>query len=278
MDAYERTLFNCRLGTQNPNGLKQYFFPLANGYWRAYNSPEDSFWCCTGTGAEEFAKFTDTIYSHSQNDILVNQFIASTLDWKEESFGLRQETAFPAEQQTTLVITAAPAHAKTIYLRIPGWISAGGKVEINGREIEAFAEPSSYLALRKVWRAGDRILLTLPMQLAVEPLPGAAQTQAVLYGPLVLAADLGPGPKEGPAKIIHGRGTVPEGAPPPSPNPQVHAASSTDASARPDWVEVESPSELRFRTVGLSENLRVQPMYRITDQRYAVYWDAVSKS
>ena len=65
MDAYERQLWNCRLGTQNPQGLKQYFFPLAAGYWRYYNSAEESFWCCTGTGAEEFAKFNDTIYFHS---------------------------------------------------------------------------------------------------------------------------------------------------------------------------------------------------------------------
>ena len=64
MDAYERALLNCRLGTQNAQGLKQYFFPLAAGYWRAYHSAEDSFWCCTGTGVEEFAKFTDTIYFH----------------------------------------------------------------------------------------------------------------------------------------------------------------------------------------------------------------------
>lgn len=83
MDAYERSMFNCRLGTQNAQGLKQYFFPLAAGYWRAYHSPEDSFWCCTGTGVEEFAKFTDTIYFHRGGDVYVNQFIASTLDWKE---------------------------------------------------------------------------------------------------------------------------------------------------------------------------------------------------
>ena len=87
MDAYERAMFNCRLGTQNAQGLKQYFFPLAAGYWRAYHSAEDSFWCCTGTGVEEFAKFTDTIYFHRGGDVYVNQFIASTLDWKEE--GLR---------------------------------------------------------------------------------------------------------------------------------------------------------------------------------------------
>ena len=73
MDAYERALFNCRLGTQNADGLKQYFFPLAAGYWRAYNSPEESFWCCTGTGAEEFAKFADTVYFRRGSDVYVNQ-------------------------------------------------------------------------------------------------------------------------------------------------------------------------------------------------------------
>ena len=62
MDAYERALFNCRLGTQNAQGLKQYFFPLAAGYWRAYSSPEESFWCCTGTGIENHAKYGDSIY------------------------------------------------------------------------------------------------------------------------------------------------------------------------------------------------------------------------
>jgi hypothetical protein len=278
MDAYERTLFNCRLGTQNAEGLKQYFFPLGSGYWRIYNSPEDSFWCCTGTGAEEFAKFTDTIYSRGRDGVFVNQFLASTLDWKEEGFGLRQETAFPAEQQTTLVITAAPLRAKTIYLRIPGWIADGGKVEVNGREMETFAEPGSYLAVRRVWRAGDKIRLMLPMQLTTEALPGAAQTSAALYGPLVLAADLGAGPKDGPTKILHGRGTTPEGVGPASANPQVHPDASSLRSGRPDWIEVESPSALRFRTIGLRENLDVHPMYRIADQRYAVYWDAVLKS
>ena len=112
MDAYERALFNCRLGTQNAQGLKQYFFPLAAGYWRAYNSPEESFWCCTGTGAEEFAKFADTIYFHRGSDIYVNQFIASTLDWKDEGLVLEQVTQFPHEQGTTLKIKSVAPGAR----------------------------------------------------------------------------------------------------------------------------------------------------------------------
>src|SRR3569833_2539975 len=91
MDAYERAMWNSRIGTQNQEGLKQYFFPLAAGYWRYYGSAENSFWCCTGTGAEEFAKFNDTIYFHDADSVWVNQFIASELDWKDKGFGLRQD-------------------------------------------------------------------------------------------------------------------------------------------------------------------------------------------
>jgi uncharacterized protein len=120
MDAYERALFNCRLGTQNSDGLKQYFFPLATGYWRAFNSPEESFWCCTGTGAEEFAKFADTIYFRRGGELFVNQFIASTLDWKDEGFVVEQVTQFPREQGTSLKIKSSRPAARTIHVRIPG--------------------------------------------------------------------------------------------------------------------------------------------------------------
>ncbi len=147
MDAYERALFNCRLGTQNADGLKQYFFPLAAGYWRAYNSPEESFWCCTGTGAEEFAKFADTIFFRRGGDLYVNQFIASTLDWKEEGLVVEQVTQFPQEQGTSLKIKSSRPAARTIHVRIPGWTTSDAAVEINGRPLEAVADSGAYLAI-----------------------------------------------------------------------------------------------------------------------------------
>jgi len=195
MDAYERALFNCRLGTQNAQGLKQYFFPLAAGYWRAYNSPEESFWCCTGTGVEEFAKLADTIYFHRGAEIYVNQFIASTLEWKEEGIKFQQTTKFPEEQGTTLKISCAKPQARTIHVRIPGWTS-GAELKINGRSLESVADPGSFLAIRRIWQDGDTLSLGLPMELRQEPLAGDNSVTALLYGPLVLAANLGPGPTD----------------------------------------------------------------------------------
>ena len=268
MDAYERSLFNCRLGTQNANGLKQYFFPLAAGYWRAYNSPEESFWCCTGTGAEEFAKLTDTIFFRRGSDVYVNQFIASTLDWKEEGLLIDQVTQFPREQGTTLKIKTSRPIARTVHVRIPSWTTDAAQVKINGRASEAVADSGSYLAIRRVWQDGDTINITLPMELRQEALPGDDSVTAVLYGPLVLAADLGPGPADGPSKVIHSGATAPDNLPSPDPLPKTFA----DPGIGPDqWVQTESKAELRFKVAGEGAKYELMPMYQIRDQRYAVY-------
>lgn len=274
MDAYERSLLNCRLGTQNPEGLKEYFFPLAAGYWRAYGSADESFWCCTGTGAEEFAKLTDTIYFRRDGDVFVNQFIASTLDWKDEKFGIEQKTNFPAEQGTTLKISTPNPQMRAIHMRIPGWTTDAAQVKINGHALEAMAEPGSYLTIKRTWQDGDIITLSLPMELRQETLLGDDNTIAALYGPMVLATDMGAGPTEGPQKVIHGRGTEPEGKPKPNALPKVHIANRESGTSAADWVQVSSASDLRFKAAGANGEIALLPLYQITEQKYAVYFDA----
>jgi DUF1680 family protein len=269
MDAYERALFNCRLGTQNAEGLKQYFFPLAAGYWRAYNSPEESFWCCTGTGVEEFAKFADTIYFHRGSDLFVNQFIASTLDWKEEGLGIEQVTQFPREQGTTLKLKLSRPAARTIHVRIPRWTTEDAQIKVNGRALEAMADPGSYLAIRRVWQDGDTISIDLPMELRQERLPGDDSISAALYGPLVLAADLGAGPPNGPDRVIHSGDTKPKNLPAPSPLPKTSAAADAEIK---EWIQVESQPELRFTASGESAKYQVMPLYEVGEQRYSIYW------
>lgn len=266
MDQYERALFNCRLGTQNDQGLKQYFFPLAAGYWRAYNSAEESFWCCTGTGAEEFAKFDDTVFFHRGPDVFVNQFIASTLDWKDEAFSLEQVTDFPREQATTLRVKSSRPGARTVHVRIPGWVAGVPQVKINGRPADVSADAGSYLAVRREWKQGDTLSVTLPMQLREARLPGDDSMTAVLYGPLVLAVDLGSGPTEEAARVIHSGETAPKTIPAAAPSPKLAAGDASDP------IKVESASELRFKATSGNTKYDITPMYQIRDQRYAVYW------
>jgi uncharacterized protein len=269
MDEYERALINCRLGTQQSRGLKQYFFPLAAGYWRAYNSAEDSFWCCTGTGAEEFAKLTDTIFYHRGNDIYVNQFIAATLEWKEQGVSVEQVTKFPEEPGTTLKIRSSRPTPRTLHIRIPYWTTSEARVEINGRPLEAVADPGSYLAIRRTWRDDDVVSVHLPMTLRQESLSGDESVTALLYGPMVLAADMGSGPADGPQRVIRGRPTAPDDLPPPAPLPKTHAAPTVDPGS---WVERESSNELKFKAAGADAHYELVPLYRIQEQRYSVYW------
>jgi DUF1680 family protein len=146
-------------------------------------------------------------------------------------------------------------------------------VKINGRALEAIADPGSYLAIRRSWREGDTIALSLPMELHQEPLRGDDSISAALYGPLVLAADLGAGPPDGPDRVIHSGDTEPKNLPAPSPLPKVAAPSGTEAK---QWIQIDSAPDLRFSTAGESAKHPVMPLYQIADQRYSVYWQLQS--
>ena len=58
-------------------------------------------------------------------------------------------------------------------------------------KLEAFAAPGSYLILRRTWRTGDKVEVVLPMSLRLERLPDDPKIAAILYGPTVLAGELG---------------------------------------------------------------------------------------
>jgi DUF1680 family protein len=267
-DYYERTLYNARLGTQDGDGMKLYYYPMQPGAAKFYNSPTDSFWCCTGTGAEEFARFNDSIYFHDEQDLYVNLFIPSELDWPQKQLRLRQETAFPHEPRTRFSLKlAAPVHF-ALNLRVPAWIAPNARVHLNGEVLDMFASPGSYLTLQREWHDGDRLELELPMQLHAEALPGDDSQRAVLYGPLVLAARLG-GQGLTHAMQYCGYYASPKPEPKPLPTPQVTADQVQDTS----WLRVVDPRELRFEAATRDGNVAVAPLNRIHGERYAVYWE-----
>jgi len=190
-DYYERVLFNHRLGTIEPDtGATMYFLPLRAAAWKVFNTDYDSFWCCTGTGVEEYSKANEAIYSEDAQGIHVNLFIASELNG--ENVRLRQQTRFPEEDRTTILVDRAPAREMTVRVRVPSWIASGGSATLNGKPLDAFAAPGSYLAITRAWKPGDRIEVRLPMQFRLEPMPDDPSLGAVMYGPLLMTAAFGP--------------------------------------------------------------------------------------
>lgn len=268
MDYYERTLFNHRLGTINPeDGTMMYYLPLASGYWKTFGKPLDAFWCCTGTGSEEYAKLTDTIYFHDEDSLYVNLYVDSQLEWPEKGMRFKQETRFPEEQGTTITIWAKEPAQLGINLRIPYWVQ-GGSVKINGTTLPAFGSASSYLRLNRVWKTGDKIELSLPMGLHLDRMPDDESTQAVMYGPLVLA-----GRFEAVTREMTYSGSQPkreDGFK----VPEIAADPSNPAS----WVEADAKQELTFRAVGQARPLTLVPLNRVIHERYAVYWKVRGKA
>jgi DUF1680 family protein len=265
-DYYERALFNHRLGTQSPeDGGTMYYLPLASGFWKPFSRPYASFWCCTGTAAEEFGKLGDSIYFHDDAGVFVNLFIASELRWPEKGLRLSQETAFPEQEGTRLVVTAERPAELTLRLRIPWWAARGGTVKLNGVALPAFSSPSSYLTIRRTWKTGDAVELSLPMSLCAAPMPDDASLQAVMYGPLVLAGRLG---NEGLTREMIYPDVPWEVPGKPAAVPDV-AADPKEGAA---WVEAVPGERLSFRARGQSRPLSLIPLYRLFGERYAVYW------
>jgi uncharacterized protein len=270
-DYYERALFNGILGTQHPeDGMTLYYVSLASGYWKLFGLPLDAFWCCTGSGVESFAKLGDSIYFHDDDGVYVNLFIASDVEWPEKGLKLTQETAFPETDKTTLSLRCKTPVRMPLRIRVPYWATRGGTVKLNGRELESFAEPSSYFVLNRTWQDGDKVEVTMPMSLHVNSMPDDSTLQAAMYGPLVLTGRLG---TEGLTKeMLRAEPTkirqVPEYKGKPIPAPEF----KTKSSDIRECIEPVSGRSLEFRTVGQAQNVALVPFYKLLDERYAVYW------
>ena len=266
MDYYERTLFNSRLGTQDADGLKSYYLPLGSaGFWKSFHSQWDSFWCCTGTGVEEFAKFGDTIYFHDERGLYVNLFIASELTWPDKGVRWEQETDFPEQGKTRLIIRTEKPVKMDLNLRIPYWATGGGRITLNGQAVPAFSSPSSYLTLSRTWKSGDSVELSLPMGLHLDSLPGDPTLQAVMYGPLVLAGRLG-SENLSKAQIYLGNDPTPGGKP--ALVPAIRSGSKDPTG----WVEAIPDQPSSFQVQAGDQRIKLAPFYKVLGERYAVYW------
>jgi hypothetical protein len=269
-DYYERSLFNHRLGTINPeDGATMYFMPLASGFWKFYGSPLNTFWCCTGTGVEEYAKLADSIYWHDSSGIFVNLFIASDVRWKEKGLRLKQETRFPEEESTTLVIEADKPSKFALRIRVPYWATSGVTIKVNGKPENVAARASSYVTLDRTWKTGDKVEVALPMSLHIHAMPDDASLQAMMYGPMLLHGRLG---TEGLTKemMVGGYDTTLVGAP-------VDVPEITGDKNHPTaWVERVKDEPLAFRALGQSQPIALAPFYKIWGERYATYWQVKS--
>ncbi|GBC83197.1 Non-reducing end beta-L-arabinofuranosidase [bacterium HR10] len=270
MDFYERALFNHILASQDPaTGMMCYYVPLRPGAFRTYSTPENSFWCCVGTGMENHARYGEAIYFRDDRSLYVNLFLASEVRWSEKGIRLEQRTRFPEEDRTRLILHAERPVRLALKIRYPGWAVSGAQVLVNGRRESVTATPGSYITIEREWRAGDTVEVQFPMSLRMEAMPDDPTMIALLYGPIVLAGDLG---TEGLTESERYGPSAPRiGRLRPVEVPAFVTADVKDVLAK---VKPVAGTPLTFRTEGLGQprDVTLAPFYKLHDRRYTVYW------
>ena len=293
-DFHERALFNHILASIDPeDGRVSYMVPVGRGVQQEYQDPLRDFTCCCGTGMESHALHGHGVYYESDDTIWVNLFVPSTAQFTLAGAGIAMESGFPDGDSARLTVTVKSPKEFSIAVRRPAWAGDGFAITVNGQKIEQpplatfrvggaggrgnapgneaeLQLSSSYVQLKRVWHTGDTIALTLPKSVRLEPAPDNKQVAALMWGPLVLAADWGPR-REG------GRGT-----PPPPPVP------SLVAGGRPvgDWVVAASVVG-DFRAPGVARvpglaapaaDVTLAPFHRTHRRRYSVYLDVLTQA
>ncbi|KAJ2980284.1 hypothetical protein NUW58_g6986 [Xylaria curta] len=188
MDNYERGLFNHISGSRADTSSTRdpqltYFQPLVPGTPRDFGNTGT---CCGGTGMESHTKYQETIYFRSADEsaLWVNLYIPSTLTWAEKGFVVKQETTFPRGDTARFTITGqGPLDIK---LRVPAWVRKGFQVTVNGQAQTDAVQPGSYLTLSRTWKTGDVIQVSMPFSIRIEYALDRPDTQAIMWGPVVL--------------------------------------------------------------------------------------------
>ncbi len=261
-DFYERALFNHILSSQDPEtGRVTYNLSLDMGGFKAFQDPME-FTCCIGTGMENHSKYGRNIYYHNDDELCVFQFIASELSWKDKGLKLIQKTSFPEEQGSELSFICTEPLELALMIRYPYWAENGIKISVNGKLLRIREQPGSFISVKRTWKTGDIVDIRIPFSLRLESMPDDSNRVAVMYGPLVLAGELGPLDDTASRSAMY----VP--------------VILTDNRDPQNWMKPVEERINTFATVntGRPRDIVMTPFYKIHDKRYSVYWDLFSEA
>jgi hypothetical protein len=240
-DSYMNTFYNAVLPIQNSeNGRVVYHLPLGSPRLKNYLT-ENDYKCCNGSGIEAFAHLNSNIYFHDENNLWVNLFIPSAVNWKEKGIRLEQNTDFPEEPKTRLTISAERPTQFALKLLIPSWANEQTTVLVNGKPFKTKIKPVSFVTIEKEWKDGDKVELIFSYDFHLKMMPDNANLIAIFYGPVLLAFETD---KE---LILKG-------------NQELILKSLT-----------KNDGDFSFRLNNNNQNFKLEPFYKITSQSYGVY-------
>ena len=268
MDFYEGTYYNSILSSQNPEtGMTTYFQPMATGYFKVYSTRFDKFWCCTGSGMENFSKLGDTMYMHTDDALYVNMYQSSILNWKDKNMKITQDSKIPEGETTKFTIDGSGS--VDFRFRIPDWKAGNMVVKVNS-ERYSYKTVNGYAQVTGDFKTGDVIELTIPEEVKAYSLPDKNTVYGFKYGPIVLSAELG---KSNMTTDSTGMWvTIPKDKVTPSETIKIKGA-VVDFMANINEHLVRSGDSLSFTLKDTDHTLTFTPHYKQYQQRYGIYWN-----
>lgn len=278
-DYYERAMYNHILSTQHPqHGGYVYFTSARPCHYRVYSSPNSAMWCCVGTGMENHGKYGEFIYSHVQDSLYVNLFVASELDWREKGVKIIQNTLFPDEETSRLTVRVKKPTRFKLLVRNPGWVDGGDmQVICKGKNYAAGSSPSSYIVIDRKWKDGDVVEIHTPMKVRIEELPNVPNYISFLRGPILLGAKTGNQHLDGLVADDGRWAHIASGPLVSMLDAPFIIGDREEIQAKLDKMQPVPGHPFCYTVPGLFQNesgkdLILEPFYRIHDSRYMMYW------
>ncbi|HVM48328.1 MAG TPA: beta-L-arabinofuranosidase domain-containing protein [Candidatus Acidoferrum sp.] len=189
-EQLEKVVLNQLFGAQCPDGSAWGYYVQMQGK-KPYSSNLDGH-CCLSSGPRGVALIPTFALATDAEGIVVNLYEEDTADLLLRDgtrVTLKTETSYPTEGQVRIIVASAPGKMFALKLRIPAWCKSP-VLKVNGGRQNTDPGADGYVALRRQWKAGDQVQLSLKLEPRV--VIGDHKNEgrlAIMYGPLVLAAD-----------------------------------------------------------------------------------------
>ncbi|MDE5796827.1 MAG: glycoside hydrolase family 127 protein, partial [Muribaculaceae bacterium] len=180
-DVYERALYNGVPSGVSLSGDKFFYDNPLESMGQHERAPWFGCACCPGNVTRFMASVPNYMYATQGDDIFVNLYIQSDADITTENnkVKIRQETEYPWQGKVKMTVTPAQEGEFAVRVRIPGWSQESPvptdlysftrkaadnyTLTVNGSEADVL-KGDGYATLKRTWRPGDVIELTLPME------------------------------------------------------------------------------------------------------------------
>src|SRR5690606_22045674 len=226
-------------------------------------------------------KYGEMIYTHDEDALYVNLFVASELDWEDKGMKLTQHTDFPVSGKSMLTIDETKPTAAKVLVRYPSWVTAGKmKGTVKGKDYADSSQPGSYIVIDGKWQKGDKIEIDMPMECHVEELNHHPEYISIFRGPILMGSKVN-GDLPGLVADDHRWGHIAHGSlvslfDTPALIGERAALIRSLNQARPvenEPLHFEVPAAFVDNRFG---QLTLQPFYEIHDSRYMMYWLAMT--